>query len=251
MEFLNISDTKLKVTLSPEECVSYGIDTSKSEFTRAEIKEVMRDILSLAEGECGFVVTSEKILVQLYPMPSGECEIFVTKLGEQAETFPACNLTASARDPEPNPPRSAPWAMATGGMSEGEMALLRRICEEGEEDDMDAKHKESPRSDLSSVHTRRVMVAFQDLEHLLTVCRRLLRDEYRGRSDVYIAETGGHTDWSLILEVPDVTVYRLPRRFAFLTEYGQEVTETGLTAYLDEHGRAICVENGVETLGRV
>lgn len=80
MEFLNISDTKLKVTLSPEECVSYGIDTSKSEFTRAEIKEVMRDILSLAEGECGFVVTSEKILVQLYPMPSGECEIFVTKL---------------------------------------------------------------------------------------------------------------------------------------------------------------------------
>ena len=80
MKFLNISDTKLKVILSPEECVSYGIDTGKSEFTRTEIKEVMRDILLLAEGECGFVVTSEKILVQLYPMPNGECEVFVTKL---------------------------------------------------------------------------------------------------------------------------------------------------------------------------
>lgn len=80
MKFLNISDTKLKVILSEKECAEYGIDTTKSEFTRAEIKSVMRDILSFSEGECGFAVTSEKILVQLYPMPSGECEIFVTKL---------------------------------------------------------------------------------------------------------------------------------------------------------------------------
>ena len=80
MEFLNIGDIKLKVTLTQSECARYGIDTAKSDFTRAEIKGVMRDIILMAEEKCGFSVVSEKILVQLYPLPSGECEIFVTKL---------------------------------------------------------------------------------------------------------------------------------------------------------------------------
>ena len=80
MEFLNIGDKKLKVTLTPEECASYGIDTEKTDFSRGEIKGVMRDIISLAESECGFTVTSDKILVQIYPLPTGLCELFVTKL---------------------------------------------------------------------------------------------------------------------------------------------------------------------------
>ena len=80
MEFLNIGNTKLKVTLTAEECVRYGIDTTKSDFTRGEIKEVIKDVLSLCEQRCGFSISSEKILVQLYPMPSAECEIFITKL---------------------------------------------------------------------------------------------------------------------------------------------------------------------------
>ena len=80
MNFFNIGDNKLKVVLSSDECAAYGIDTGKTEFSGREIKEAVRDILSYAERECGFAVTSEKLLVQLYPMPSGECEIFVTKL---------------------------------------------------------------------------------------------------------------------------------------------------------------------------
>ena len=80
MKFINIGDNKLKVVLSPEECVRYSIDTGKTEFSGKEIKSAVRDILAFAEDECGFSVESEKLLVQLYPMPSGECEIFVTKL---------------------------------------------------------------------------------------------------------------------------------------------------------------------------
>ncbi len=80
MKFLNINDRKLKVTLSADECVARGIDTAKSEYTRAEIREVIRDILAEAESECGFSVTGEKILVQFYPLPSGECEILIAKL---------------------------------------------------------------------------------------------------------------------------------------------------------------------------
>ena len=99
--------------------------------------------------------------------------------------------------------------------------------------------------------TRRVAVFFEDLSSLLTVSRRLLREGYRGRSDVYIVDADGKTVWYLLLDVPDVTVYRLPRKFAFLAEYGREATEAGLAAYLAEYGRLICNGNGVNRLGRL
>ena len=80
MKFLNISDIKLKVTLSPEDCATYGIEVDLSGYTTKEVRQSIRQILALAESECGFRVDSDKILVQLYPMPSGDCELFITRL---------------------------------------------------------------------------------------------------------------------------------------------------------------------------
>ena len=80
MKFLNISDSKLKVTLTRADCIEYGIDTSAGNYTSREVRESVRKILELAESECSFSVGTEKILVQLYPLPSGECELLVTKL---------------------------------------------------------------------------------------------------------------------------------------------------------------------------
>ncbi len=80
MKFLVISDTKLKVTLSKSECKDYDIDMKCSEFSSNEIRLVLKDILKRAENECGFRSAGEKILVQLYPMPDGSGELFVTKL---------------------------------------------------------------------------------------------------------------------------------------------------------------------------
>lgn len=80
MKFLNISDIKLKVTLSPEDCAAYGIEVDLSGYTTKEVRQSIRQILALAESECGFRVDSDKILVQLYPLPSGDCELFITRL---------------------------------------------------------------------------------------------------------------------------------------------------------------------------
>lgn len=81
MKFLVIGDTKLKISLSNSECQEYNIDVSASEFSPSEIRSIVREILSLAEEEAGFSVGREKMLAQLYPMPDGSCEIFITKLG--------------------------------------------------------------------------------------------------------------------------------------------------------------------------
>ena len=80
MKFLNVSDIKLKVTLSPLDCALYGIDTDLGDHTGKEVRQSIRQILVLAESECGFYVGSEKILVQHYPLPSGDLELFITKL---------------------------------------------------------------------------------------------------------------------------------------------------------------------------
>lgn len=80
LKFINIKDTKLKIILTPDECRERGIDTARSEYTKAEIRSIVRELLPIAEGECGFSITTDKILIQAYPMPEGECEIFITKL---------------------------------------------------------------------------------------------------------------------------------------------------------------------------
>jgi hypothetical protein len=58
----------------------YGIDTDLGDHTGKEVRQSIRQILVLAESECGFCVGSEKILVQHYPLPSGDLELFITKL---------------------------------------------------------------------------------------------------------------------------------------------------------------------------
>lgn len=81
MKFLNINDIKLKVTLTAADALQYGIDTASGDYSTKEIREAIRAILDVARSECGFCAEGEKILVQLYPLPEGECELLVTKLG--------------------------------------------------------------------------------------------------------------------------------------------------------------------------
>lgn len=80
MKFINISDTKLKVILTPTDLCEYGIDASDGDYTTPRVRAAVREILTRAERECGFAADGERILVQIYPLPSGECELLVTRL---------------------------------------------------------------------------------------------------------------------------------------------------------------------------
>lgn len=244
MELIVISESKLKIMLTAPDMAYYELENTRMDCADAHTRAAFRHIFDDARNRIGFDTQGERLFVQLYASKEGGCEIFVTKLGGREEAFPACDLTETLRKSD----SVAPLAVSVGELSDGEMALLRRICEEGEEDEMDPKQKESLRS---TAHTRNAMVVFEDMDHLLTVCRKLLRDGYRRRSSVYIIEAENRTDWYLLLEVPDVTIYRLPLAFSFLTEYGRDVTETGIISYLSEYGRVLCNGDGVECLGRL
>ena len=80
MEFLLISENKMKIMLSSEEMKRYGIERESSDYKDPHIRKSFWQILDRARAECGFESRGEKIILQYYPSNNG-AEIFVTKLG--------------------------------------------------------------------------------------------------------------------------------------------------------------------------
>lgn len=79
MEFLIISENKLKIMLSYTEMERYGIEGERSDYKDPAVRKAFWQILDRAREECGFESRGEKILLQYYPSRTGG-EIFVTKL---------------------------------------------------------------------------------------------------------------------------------------------------------------------------
>lgn len=119
---------------------------------------------------------------------------------------------------------------ADEALTEGEEALLRRVYACGEETE-----------DLRRCYS------FDRAEDLLAVCRRLRAIGFEGESRVYITE-GTEARWYLFLRMAEAVGSRVPKRFAFLGEYGRPSGEESLDIYLSEYGRVICPRGAVELL---
>lgn len=80
MDFLVVSDTKLKIMMNREEMKKYGIDGEDIDYDNPKIRRAFWRILDVAKEKCGFEASGDKVLIQFYPAKDGS-EIFVTKLG--------------------------------------------------------------------------------------------------------------------------------------------------------------------------
>lgn len=83
MEFLLIGESKIKIVLSEDEVREYKIG---EENVSVGGRRAFFRILDLAKKSVGFDPSGDKILIQLYPINSGGCEVFVTKLGVLPES---------------------------------------------------------------------------------------------------------------------------------------------------------------------
>ena len=81
MEFLLIGESKLKVVLSDVEMREYNLDPCIDTGGGAGVRRAFWKILDKAKDKVGFDPAGDKVLIQFYPVSSGGCEIFVTKLG--------------------------------------------------------------------------------------------------------------------------------------------------------------------------
>lgn len=80
MEFLVVSDSKLKIMMSREDMIKYEIDGDDIDYDDPKTRRAFWRILDAAKEACGFEASGDKVLIQFYPAKDGS-EIFVTKLG--------------------------------------------------------------------------------------------------------------------------------------------------------------------------
>lgn len=86
MEFLLIGESKIKIVLSSAEAKNQGLDTTSADVSGPLARRVLWRILDMAKTEVGFDPKGDKVLIQLYPLANGGCELFVTKLGILSES---------------------------------------------------------------------------------------------------------------------------------------------------------------------
>ena len=154
MEFILISEDKIKVTLSEADLEEFDLVAEELDYANTETKRMFWDVLSRAKARTGFDTDGQKVLVQLYPSKSGGCEIFVTKIG----------------------------------------SIYRELCDEHSEEpshsvlaeSVSSKRKRRP-SVSETLHSD--VYSFSSLEDMIRVCRELDRRGYRDESLAYISDT--------------------------------------------------------------
>lgn len=81
MEFILITDSKLKVMLTKSDLDEFDIKAEELDYSNTETKRMFWDIIGRAKKCVGFTCDGMQVLVQLYASRDGGCEMFVSKLG--------------------------------------------------------------------------------------------------------------------------------------------------------------------------
>ena len=85
MEYIMISEEKLKITLERQDLEGWDINIDELDYANPAAKSVFDGILGYAKEQFGFDTSGHKLLLQLYPSKDGGCELFVTRLGRLDE----------------------------------------------------------------------------------------------------------------------------------------------------------------------
>ena len=72
---------KLKIVVSEEEMALHNLENPTEDKAGIKLRRSIWRVLDMAKAEVGFDPAGDKVLIQFYPIKSGGCEIFVTKLG--------------------------------------------------------------------------------------------------------------------------------------------------------------------------
>ncbi len=80
MELILISNSKLKIMLSPDDMREHRLCCDSVDYCNTETRRAFWSILDEAKQQTGFDAASSRVYIQLYPSRSGGCELYVTKL---------------------------------------------------------------------------------------------------------------------------------------------------------------------------
>ena len=86
MEWIRISENKIKVMLNEADALHYALTPACDEGTGKLSKEAFRAILSDVRAAANFEAAADKVYVQLYPSRAGGFELFITRMGVETRT---------------------------------------------------------------------------------------------------------------------------------------------------------------------
>ena len=208
MEFILISEDKIKVTLTEADLEEFDLVADQLDYANTETKRMFWDVLSRAKSRTGFDTDGQRVLVQLYPSRDGGCEIFVTKIGSMYKELPE----------EPTDTEARPIAMET-------------VC---------ARRRKKP---PTPERLRRAVYSFSTLEDMIRVCRELERRRYQDLSDSYISDE--HVFYLVLSTAGELSAIE---RYPFILEFGDEENAKATVEILSEHAYPIKAQNAVSAL---
>ena len=95
MEYILISDSKLKVMLEREDLEEWDMSAERLDYSDPEAKRVFGDILCYAKRELGFDTEGRRVLLQLFPSKDGGCELFITCMGRSGNSLAPQKITVA------------------------------------------------------------------------------------------------------------------------------------------------------------
>ncbi len=259
MEVIRITQRKMKIMLTAPDLQHYELslqDLPRSAEQDARMRGAFRHIFNDVEARTGFHTRGEKLFVQMFTSKCGGCEIFVTRLEAEGK-----HQEEAVDTHEEN------------GLTPRELDLLQKILEtdeiegdyepenetlltEGGDPHVGEHRKETINLPPTGRQTRtnetalkKIFVAVESLDILLSLCHRLAHLPYTGVSRAYRDPDGERSAYILYLELPDCIFYTLPEAYAFLKEYGEVVRSKHGELFLCEHGQVLCGDHAVEILG--
>ncbi len=124
MEWIRISEHKLKIMLSAQDARRYALDFDGDDLTPPTSKESFRGVLSDLFAQTGFDASEDKIYIQFYPSKDGGCELFITKVGLSPDSPHGETLEKERRSP---PEKRRGIAFSSGDLN-AICALCRRLA---------------------------------------------------------------------------------------------------------------------------
>lgn len=103
----------------------------------------------------------------------------------------------------------------------------------------------SPKIERHPRQRRSLAFCFVHMCDLIAVCRRLRALHYKGESRAWLDDS--HRYWLLLLEEGDPLTAR--EDYLFVMEYGEIESKENAELMLSEHGKLLCDNRAVETLG--
>lgn len=79
MELIYISETQLKIILSGEDLMSYGITADQLDYSNVSTRHLIWAILNSAKSESGFNADNSKLSITVFDSADGGCELYIKK----------------------------------------------------------------------------------------------------------------------------------------------------------------------------